>query len=56
MYKYVHNNKYQIKYMSIIINTKLNIGKLPSIVSEARKELKDNIYAEWSMAGIFFEK
>ena len=44
MFKYVHNNKYQMKYREI------------SKHSEARKQLKDNIYAEWGKAGLFFEK
>ena len=33
MYKYVHNNKYQMKYREFVKH------------SEARKEVKDNIYA-----------
>ena len=45
MYKYAHNNKYQMKY---IVNFATH--------SEARKQLKDNIYAELSEAEIFFEK
>ena len=44
MYKYVHNNKYQMKYREFAKH------------SEARKEVKDNIYAKWSKAGIFFGK
>ena len=42
MYKYVHNNKYQMKYREF------------ARPSEARKEVKDNIYAEQSEVGIFF--
>ena len=42
MYKYVHNNKYQIKYRKFAKH------------SEARKEVKDNIYTKQSKAGIFF--
>ena len=34
MYKYVHNNKYQMKYKEF------------AKYGEARKEVKDNIYAE----------
>ena len=45
MYKYAHNNKYQMKY---IVNFVTH--------SEARKLLKDNIYAERSKAENFFEK
>ena len=44
MYTYVHNNKYQMKYSKFAKH------------SEARKQLKDNIYAEWSEAENFFEK
>ena len=38
MYNYVHNNKYQMKYSKFAKH------------SEARKQLKDNIYAEQSEA------
>ena len=41
---YIYNNKYQVKYSEIAKH------------SEARKELKVNIYAEQSKAGNFFEK
>ena len=44
MYKYVHNNKYQMKYSEFAKH------------SEAGKQLNDNIYAEWSEAENFFEK
>ena len=44
MYTYVHNNKYQMKYSKFAKH------------SEARKQLKDNIYAERSKAENFFEK
>ena len=44
MYKYVHNNKFQMKYRVIAKH------------SEVRKQLKDKVYAEWSKAGNFFEK
>ena len=44
MCKYLHNNKYQMKYREI------------AKYSEARKELKDNIYTEQSEVGICFEK
>ena len=39
MYKYVHNNKYQMKYREFVKH------------SEARKEVKDNIYANqgWNL-------
>ena len=43
MYKYVHNNKYQMKYREIAKH------------SEARKELKDNIYAKLSEARFFWK-
>ena len=43
MYKYVHNNKYQTKQSEFTKH------------SEARKQLKNNIYAEHSEAEIFFE-
>ena len=42
MYKYVHNNKYQMKYSEFAKH------------SEDRKQLEDNIYAEQSEAKIFF--
>ena len=41
---YIYNNKYQLKYSEIAKH------------SEARKELKVNIYAEQSKAENFFEK
>ena len=44
MYKYVHNNKYQMKYREFAKH------------NEARKEVKDNIYAKRSKAGNCFEK
>ena len=44
MYNYVHNNKYQINYSKFAKH------------NEARKQLKDNIYAEHSEAENFFEK
>ena len=44
MYKYVHNNKYQMKYKEF------------AKYGEARKEVKNNIYAEWSEARNFFWK
>ena len=44
MYNYVHNNKYKMKYSKF------------AKYSVARKQLKDNIYAEWSKAENFFEK
>ena len=44
MYNYVHNNKYKMKYSKFAKH------------SEARKQLKDNIYAEGSEAENFFEK
>ena len=44
MYKYVHNNKYQMKYSEFAKH------------SEDRKQLEDNIYAEQSEAKIFFWK
>ena len=44
MYNYVHNNKYQMKYSKF------------AKYSEARKQLKDNSYEEWSEAENFFEK
>ena len=44
MYNYVHNNKYQMKYSEFAKN------------SEARKQLKYNVYAVWSEAENFFEK
>ena len=44
MYNYVHNNKYEIKYSKFAKH------------SEARKQLKNNVYAKRSEAKIFFEK
>ena len=44
MYKYVYNNKYQMKYREIANH------------NEARKELKHNIYAKQSESGNFFWK
>ena len=44
MYKYVHNNKYQMKYREFAKDSK------------ARKEVKDNIYTKRSKAGNFFFK
>ena len=44
MYKYVHNNKYQLMYSEFAKH------------SEATKQLEENIYAERSEAEIFFEK
>ena len=43
MYKYVHNNKYQTKQSEFTKH------------SEARKQLKDNIYAEQSEDEFFSE-
>ena len=43
MYNYVHNNKYEIKYSKFAKH------------SEARKQLKDNVYAKRSEAENFFE-
>ena len=43
MYKYVPNNKYQMKYGDIAMH------------SEARKQLRDTIYAEQSGARNSFE-
>ena len=44
MYNYVHHNKYEIKYSKFAKH------------SEARKQLKDNVYAKRSKAENFFEK
>ena len=44
MYKYVHNNKYQMKYREIARH------------NEAKRELKYNIYAERSESGNSFLK
>ena len=44
MYKYVHNNKYQMKYSEF------------AKCSEDRKQLEDDINAEQSEAEIFFWK
>ena len=44
MYKYVHNNKYRMNYSESAKH------------SEARKQLEDNFYAEWSEAKNFLEK
>ena len=44
MYKYVHNNKYPMQYSELAKH------------SEARKQMKDNIYAERSKAENFLGK
>ena len=43
MYKYVHNNKYQMEYSEFAKH------------NEARKQLKDNIYGERSDPEIFLK-
>ena len=44
MYKYVHNDKFQMKYRGI------------AMYNATRKKVKDNIYAKQSKVGNFVEK